>query len=354
MKKKLFKFLITASVVTVFASFASLAASIAIVEDSEEINIDTGEVSINFTTSEDMEDTDQITALVHSSEASSEPAETDVFYIDQNTKGTYNGKLSIKMKEGATPGETYTLRMGGTGVTTPAEYEFEYENSMKTVSVKETENGIAELSTSTESGLSEVTVEKNTKVKLNITPAIGYYISSIKKNDAEEPGSIDAYKGGTYTYTATADAEFTVTFAKITTVTDEIKKETGMTGTDALTLPAVFNGSHTLKDKEGIDKPVNVAIAFGQIDAAEKIPVEWGIYLTYQDTETPVTTMNSKIGPYFKAVDKSETDNQFGVLFSGLKAANYYAQTYVKYSNGDEYFGIKVPFTIEQYDPVNE
>lgn len=352
MKKKLFKFLIAASVVMVLASVASLAASITIVENSEVINTDTGEVSINFTTSEDMEDTDQITALVCSSEASSEPAEEDVFYIGQNTKGTYKGTLTFGMKKEATPGTTYTLRMSGTGVTTAAEYDFTYGELTREVSVSKTGSGIAELSTDTETG-NKLTVEKGTEVKLNITPAIGYYISSLTENGAEKAGSLDAYKGDTYTYTANADAEFTVTFEKITTITDDITEETGMTGVDALTLPEIFKGTDERPALDGTTKDVTVAVVFGQVVSTEKTPVEYGIYLTYQDSGDPVTTQSTKIGPYFKADNKSTQDNQFGVLFSGLKVGTYYAQTYVKYSENDISLGIKVPFAIDTYEPVN-
>ena len=349
MKKKFMKFLIAASLITVFASFATLAASITIEENSEVINTATGEVSINFTTSEDMEDTDQITALVCSSEASSEPAEADVFYIDQNTKGTYNGTLTFEMKEEATPGETYTLRMSGTGVANADEYVFTYEDSMRKVTIGETTgNGIVEFSTTAENS---VTVEKGTEVYLNVTPAIGYYISSIKKNGAEAAGSIDAYRGGTYKYEAFEDAEFTVTFEEITNVTDKITEDTGMTGMDALTLPEIFKGKNEMEDKEGNPKNVTVAVVFGQVES-ERTPVEWGIYLTYQDG-TQVTTQSTKVGPYFKADDKSTQDNQFGVMFSGLNVGEYYAQTYVKYSENDISLGIKVPFAIDTYEPVN-
>lgn len=351
MKGKVIKFFVAASVVTVFASVASLAASINIVENSEVVNTVTREVSIDFTTS-DIEDTDQITALVYKTgETNSEPKETDVVYIDQNTKGTYNGTLTFEMKDDVGIGTACTLRMGGTGVTNADEYNFTFGELTRDVSVSKTENGIAELSTDTETG-NKLTVKKDTVVKLNITPAIGYYISSIKKNGEQEAGSIDAYKGGIYTYTANADAEFTVTFAKITNVTDEITDKTGMTGVDALTLPEVFKGKHEMPALNGNPKDVTVAVVFGQV-VPDKTPVEYGIYLTYQDSGEPVRTNNAQIGPYFKAKGKSE-DNQFGVLFSGLKVDKYYAQTYVKYGENDISLGIKVPFTVDEYDPVNE
>jgi len=169
MKKKLFKFLIAASVITIFASFASLAASITIVENSEEINAETGEVSINFTTSEDMKDTDKITALVYTPDSTNpEPVDTNVVYIDQNTKSSYNGTLSFKMKEDVESGTACTLRMGGTGVETAAVYDFTYENP--TISVSKTagkDNGIAELSAGVQNG-DNLTVQQDTEVSLNV------------------------------------------------------------------------------------------------------------------------------------------------------------------------------------------
>mgnify|MGYP003293776877 CR=1 FL=1 len=319
MKKKLFKFLIAASVITIFASFASLAASITIVENSEKINTETGEVSINFTPSEDMKDTDKITALVYKGGTNTEPVDTNVVYIDQNTKSSYNGTLSFKMKEDVESGTACTLRMGGTGVETAAVYDFTYENP--TISVSKTagkDNGIAELSAGVQNG-DNLTVQQDTEVSLNVTPKIGYYISSVTKNGEAILASFDAYAGGTYTFTAKANTEFEVTFEEITDVTD------------ALTLPEVFKGEDT-RPTSG-STPVTVAIAFGQIVTA-KTPVEWGIYLTYQNG-IPVTTKSTKVGPYFKADSKSTQDNQFGVMFSGLKVGKYYAQTYVKYGENN-------------------
>ncbi|MBQ9097733.1 MAG: hypothetical protein IJY55_04985 [Clostridia bacterium] len=336
MKKKLFKFLIAASVITVFASVASLAASITIEENSEVINTETREVSINFTTS-DIADTDQITALVYISDDSG-PADTNIVYIDQNTKSEYGETFSFKMKGDIKDGTQCTLLMGGTGVEQAAEYDFIYGNIPTTVTINETTNGIVEFSTTDKSS---VTVQKNTKVYLNIIPAIGYYIESVKENGTEKAGSIDVYRGGTYTYVASEDAVFTVTFSPITNVTDKITEDTGMTGMDALTLPEVFRG------KVNNEATEDVAVAFGQIAPnTEKEIVSYGIYLTYENG-TDVTTANPKIGPKFAHTSERSSDNQFGIIFEQLTQGSYFAQTYIEYTDGIVK-GIKVPFTVAE------
>ncbi|MBR3576646.1 MAG: hypothetical protein IKL42_04495 [Clostridia bacterium] len=105
MKKKFMKFLIAASVITVFASFASLAASITI-DSIDEVNTTTGDVKVSFTAT-DMAAADQVTALVFTPTAqNSGPVDTNIVYIDQNSNGTFSGKLNFKMKAGVKQEQT--------------------------------------------------------------------------------------------------------------------------------------------------------------------------------------------------------------------------------------------------------
>lgn len=141
MKKKLLKFLIAASVVTVLASVASLAASITI-DSVDEINTTTGDVKVSFTAT-DMSATDQITALVYTPTAqNSGPVDTNIVYIDQNSNGTFSGKLNFKMKAGVASGTNCTLLMGGTGVANAASKEFTYTNFSLGYNVSGTVSGV--------------------------------------------------------------------------------------------------------------------------------------------------------------------------------------------------------------------
>ena len=141
MKKKIMKFLIAASVVTVFASFASLAASITI-DSVDEVNTTTGDVKVSFTAS-DMAAADQVTALVFTPTAeNSGPVDTNIVYIDQNSNGTFSGKLNFKMKAGVAPGTDCTLLMGGTGVATAASKDFEYTDYISGYNVSGTVSGV--------------------------------------------------------------------------------------------------------------------------------------------------------------------------------------------------------------------
>ncbi len=340
MNRKLLKFLIAVSVVMVFASFATLAASITI-DSIDELNITTGEVEVSFTAT-DMASTDQITVLVYTpDETNPVPVDTNIVYIDQNSNGTYSGKLNFKMKAGVGVGTKCTLLMGGTGVAEAASYEFIYKEFEVTITVNKTGSGIAEISTDEATGLISAVVPGNKKVKLNITPAIGYYISSVQENGVEKAGSFDAYKGSTYTYTALEDATFEVFFDKIESVSADVTASTGMTGVDALTLPEVFKGKVNNESTE------DVSVAFGQISPNSGKTIEgYGIYLTYSDG-SDVTTAASGIGPKFPAENKS-SDNQFGIIFEQLKPGSYFAQTYIEYTDGSIVKGIKVPFTVAE------
>ena len=141
MKKKLFKFLIAASVVTVFASVASLAASITI-DSVDEVNTTTGDVKVSFTAT-DMASADQVTALVYTPNAqNSGPVDTNIVYIDQNSNGTYSGKLNFKMKAGVAEGTECTLLMGGTGVATAASTDFTYTTFSLGYNVSGTVSGV--------------------------------------------------------------------------------------------------------------------------------------------------------------------------------------------------------------------
>ncbi|MBR2471194.1 MAG: hypothetical protein IKB55_00785 [Clostridia bacterium] len=149
MKKKIMKFLIAASVVTVFASFASLAASITI-DSVDEVNTTTGDVKVNFTAT-DMAAADQVTALVFTPTAeNSGPVDTNIVYIDQNSNGTFSGKLNFKMKAGVAPGTDCTLLMGGTGVATAASKDFEYTDYISGYNVSGTVSGVTIEETSDE------------------------------------------------------------------------------------------------------------------------------------------------------------------------------------------------------------
>lgn len=141
MKRKLMKFLVAASVVTVFASFASLAASITI-DSVDEVNTTTGDVKVSFTAT-DMAAADQVTALVFTPTAqNSGPVDTNIVYIDQNSNGTFSGKLNFKMKADVVPGTDCTLLMGGTGVATAASKEFKYTDYSSGYNVSGTVSGV--------------------------------------------------------------------------------------------------------------------------------------------------------------------------------------------------------------------
>ncbi|MBR2878091.1 MAG: hypothetical protein IKB92_03210, partial [Clostridia bacterium] len=141
MKKKFMKFLIAASVITVFASFASLAASITI-DSIDEVNTTTGDVKVSFTAT-DMAAADQVTALVFTPTAqNSGPVDTNIVYIDQNSNGTFSGKLNFKMKAGVEAGTDCTLLMGGTGVATAASKDFEYTDYVSGYNVSGTVSGV--------------------------------------------------------------------------------------------------------------------------------------------------------------------------------------------------------------------
>lgn len=141
MKKKFMKFLIAASVITVFASFASLAASITI-DSIDEVNTTTGDVKVSFTAT-DMAAADQVTALVFTPTAqNSGPVDTNIVYIDQNSNGTYSGKLNFKMKAGVAENTECTLLMGGTGVATAASKDFEYTDYVSGYNVSGTVSGV--------------------------------------------------------------------------------------------------------------------------------------------------------------------------------------------------------------------
>lgn len=141
MKKKFMKFLIAASVITVFASFASLAASITI-DSIDEVNTTTGDVKVSFTAT-DMAAADQVTALVFTPTAqNSGPVDTNIVYIDQNSNGTFSGKLNFKMKAGVEAGTDCTLLMGGTGVATAASKDFTYTTFSLGYNVSGTVSGV--------------------------------------------------------------------------------------------------------------------------------------------------------------------------------------------------------------------
>ncbi|MBR2471195.1 MAG: hypothetical protein IKB55_00790 [Clostridia bacterium] len=200
------------------------------------------------------------------------------------------------------------------------------------LSINTPENGIAELFATT--------VKGGEKVTLNVTPAIGYYIDSVMAGEANITSSVvDVYRGGEIEYAPTADTAFTVTFAEIV-VDNDVTTSTGMTGVDALTLPEVFKGK---VNNEAVE---DVSIAFGQVaPATGREMVGYGIYLTYADDSSDVTTMKPGVGPKFAANSKS-ADNQFGIIFEQLRPGSYNAQTYIEYTDGIVY-GIKVPFTVE-------
>lgn len=200
------------------------------------------------------------------------------------------------------------------------------------LSVNDPANGIA--------GISAPTVKGGEKVTVTATPAVGYYISSVMANEENITSSFNAYRGGKAEYIPSADTAFTVTFAKIESVSSEAESA-GMTGVDAFTLPEVFRGKATDSATE------YVSVAFGQIaPATGKTVAGYGIYLTYSDGRN-VTTMAQGIGPKFPA-EKKSADNKFGIIFEQLRPDSYNAQTYIEYTDGTIVKGIKVPFTVAE------
>lgn len=201
------------------------------------------------------------------------------------------------------------------------------------LSINTPANGVATLADTVVAGGQSTTI--------TVTPAVGYYISSVMAGEANITSSFDAYRGGSAQYTPTASTAITVTFAKIETVNSEITAATGMTGPDASTLPEVFRGKINDGDAE------NVSVAFGQIEPnVGKTIKGYGIYLTKSNGDD-VTTMKPGVGPKFPAESKS-ADNQFGIIFEQLKAGSYNAQTYIEYTDGSIVLGIKVPFTVAE------
>lgn len=193
MKKKFMKFLIAASVITVFASFASLAASITI-DSIDEVNTTTGDVKVRFTAT-DMAAADQVTALVFTPTAqNSGPVDTNIVYIDQNSNGTFSGKLNFKMKAGVEAGTDCTLLMGGTGVATAASKDFEYTDYVSGYNVSGTVSGVTVTEYSDSDLLEMMFGDKASTYGFTIN------LKSIDQSEILQVADV-AYNGSVFTYT---------------------------------------------------------------------------------------------------------------------------------------------------------
>ena len=250
-------------------------------------------------------------------------------YIEGSNDYTY-GTAADDEETLAAPTFTYTGSDIPAGPAAPATYN---------VTVADYVNGVIKYDAETLEGL-----EADTVINFDITPYIGYALSSFKVNDEEMVASV---VNGKFALTVAEDATIAATFEEIAVSDEEATTGKIYTAEKIYSVPADDTAENE-KDRGASQ------ITFGKAVAVEgKVPHTMGVYVEYKngDAWADLKTKGTGFGPKFGALNP--INNQFGIRIFGMDAGTYRVKTYVEYKDaltgeiGAPVYGNPVEFTVE-------